>query len=101
MGNAGFLKRDDPDTRFVELNQPMPKRAYLKLFGDLENALRNSSDDTLMVCYYNGESDLAGGKICVDFGAGPFPIEKKFDAFCEGLDNLTIWVIYDCPRTEV
>ena len=52
-----------------------------------------------MIFYYTGESCVKAGKIEVDLGAGPFPIENKIDGFCEGLTNLTTWAIWDCART--
>ena len=70
MGNAGLLKRGDPSTKFVELNQPYEKKATIfSVFCDLETTLRSNSDvDTLLVFYYNGESHLASGKIRVNLG---------------------------------
>jgi len=44
----------------------------------------NEEDQTLMLFYYNGESCMKNGKVEVDLGAGPFPIENRINGFCEG-----------------
>ena len=29
---------------------------------------------------------------------GPYRLENRIDAFCNGASNLTIWAIWDCSR---
>ena len=54
-----------------------------------------------MLFYFSGESFLKGGKIVVDLGAGPQPIEKNIFSLCERATNLTTWAIWDCDRSEI
>ena len=53
-----------------------------------------------MVFYFNGESILEAGKIIVDLGCGPFRLENRIDAFCNGASNVTIWAVWDCSRKD-
>ena len=76
------------------------KTEYHKAFSNLE-AYTNieNVDETLMLFYFNGENFIKGGKIVVDLGAGPQPIEKNIFSLCERATNLTTWAIWDCDRT--
>ena len=53
-----------------------------------------------MLFYFNGESFIKDGKIVVDLGAGPLPIEKNIFSLCEMATKLTTWAIWDCDQTE-
>ena len=77
------------------------KTEYHKVFQKLEayTSIENV-DETLMLFYFSGESFIKGGKIVVDLGAGPQPIEKNIFSLCERATNLTTWAIWDCDREE-
>ena len=101
--NVGFVTSYDPYTHYFHMNYPYQnKTEYHKIFSNLEayTGIENT-DETLMLFYFSGESLVKGGKIVVDLGAGPQPIEKNIFSLCERATNLTTWAIWDCDRSEI
>ena len=98
--NLGFLKRNDPNTEIIELAYPIARKIDQMLpFQKLETAIMmNEGQKTLMIFYFNGDSYLSAGKIMANLGVGPYRLENRMDAFCNGASNLTIWAIWDCSR---